>query len=255
MGAQLSWSLPVALAILLVLALAVAWLGRLRLSGDIAIAAGRAILQLVVVSLVLAVVLNHLWLSIAFVVLMFAVAVLTSSRRSGVRTGWWWVAVDIAAGVVPVLAVIFCTRSIPWSGAGLLPMAGIVIGGTMTAHSLALRRAFAALRDEYGQFEAGLSLGLSPAQAVAEVVRRHLPDALHPAIDQTRSVGLVTLPGTFIGVLLGGGSAIQAGSAQLLVLFGQIAAETIAVVVAHRFIGAGLLLPPDLRAAHSHAWR
>jgi putative ABC transport system permease protein len=52
-----------------------------------------------------------------------------------------------------------------------------------------------------------------------------------PALDQTRTVGLVTLPGAFVGVLLGGGDPLQAGAAQLLVLVGLLAAESVAVLV------------------------
>jgi putative ABC transport system permease protein len=55
--------------------------------------------------------------------------------------------------------------------------------------------------------------------------------ALVPALDQTRTVGLVTLPGAFVGVLLGSGNPVQAGAAQLLVLIGLLAAETIAVLI------------------------
>jgi putative ABC transport system permease protein len=52
-----------------------------------------------------------------------------------------------------------------------------------------------------------------------------------PALDQTRTVGLVTLPGAFVGVLLGGGGPVQAGAVQLLVLVGLLAAETVATLV------------------------
>ena len=52
-----------------------------------------------------------------------------------------------------------------------------------------------------------------------------------PALDQTRTVGLVTLPGAFVGVLLGGGGPVQAGVTQLLVLVSLLAIEAVAVVV------------------------
>ena len=117
----------------------------------------------------------------------------------------------------------------------------------MTASSLTGRRVFTAIRDEYGIIEAGLSIGLTRPEAIDEVIRRHLPEALVPGLDQTRTVGLVTLPGAFVGVLLGGGTPVQAGAAQLLVLIGLLSAQTITVVVASRLIRAGLLLPTDLR--------
>jgi putative ABC transport system permease protein len=44
-------------------------------------------------------------------------------------------------------------------------------------------------------------------------------------------VGLVTLPGAFVGVLLGGGTAVQAGAAQVLVLVGILAAQVVATVI------------------------
>ena len=69
-----------------------------------------------------------------------------------------------------------------------------------------------------------------------------------PALDQTRTVGLVTLPGAFVGVLLGGGTAIQAGAVQVLVLTGLLAAETVTVVVAYQLMKASRLLPADLRS-------
>ncbi len=50
-----------------------------------------------------------------------------------------------------------------------------------------------------------------------------------PPLDQIRTVGLVTLPGAFVGALLGGGTPLQAGAAQLLVLVGLLATDVVAV--------------------------
>ena len=138
-------------------------------------------------------------------------------------------------------------RLVQECGAGLVPIAGIIIGGAMTATSLAGRRAFAALRDEHGTYEAALSIGLPRSAAVTEVIERHLPEALVPGMDQTRTVGLVTLPGAFVGVLLGGGSPVQAGAAQIIVLVGLLATQAITVVVVGRLIRSARLLPADLK--------
>jgi ABC-type iron transport system FetAB permease component len=66
--------------------------------------------------------------------------------------------------------------------------------------------------------------------------------ALVPALDQTRTVGLVTLPGAFVGVLLGGGTPLEAGAAQLLVLVGLLAAEVLAVWAVTELIARGAIL-------------
>jgi putative ABC transport system permease protein len=65
-----------------------------------------------------------------------------------------------------------------------------------------------------------------------------------PALDQTRTVGLVTLPGAFVGVMLGGGSAVQAGRVQLLVLIALLAVEAVAAVITVELVAAGLLHRP-----------
>jgi putative ABC transport system permease protein len=239
--------LAVALVVLLALAVTASLLGRLRVERNLGTAAGRAVLQLAVVSLIITAVLSHLVWSAVFALFMLGVAVITSAGRIGARRAWPWVAVAVASGVLPVLVVIFVSGAVPLNGPSLVPMAGIIIGGGMTASSLSGRRAFAALRDEHGLYEAALSIGLERPAAITEVVERHLPEALVPGLDQTRTVGLVTLPGAFVGVLLGGGTPLQAGAAQIVVLIGLLATQTITVVVAHALIRSARLLPPDLR--------
>lgn len=247
MPSQPGIPLAIALVILLALALTASAVGGLRMQRSLGTAAVRAVVQLAGVSLVIAAVLSHLVWSLAFAVFMLVIAVLTSARRVEAIRSWPWTAVAMASGCLPVLGVIFGARAVPWNGASLVPMAGIIIGGTMTAHSLTGRRAFAALREERGTYEAALSIGLPRSAAIGELIDRRLPEALVPGLDQTRTVGLVTLPGAFVGVLLGGGTPVQAGAAQIVVLIGLLAAQTITVVVAGRLIRAGRLLPPDLQ--------
>jgi UDP-glucose/iron transport system permease protein len=62
-----------------------------------------------------------------------------------------------------------------------------------------------------------------------------------PIIDQTRTVGLVTLPGAFVGMLLGGASPVEAGAVQLFVLVALLAVEAIAVVLVTEAVARGLV--------------
>ena len=243
------WPVAYALAALLVLALGAHRLGGYGMDRSVLVAAVRALVQLTLIALVIQAVVDDLRLSAALVVVMFAVAVFTTGRRVGAAHAWGWVALAVGAGLVPVLAVILGSGAVPAEGIALIPIAGIIVGNAMTAHTLAGRRSFAALREEHAQYEACLSLGLLPSQAIGEVIHRRAPEALLPGLDQVRTTGLVTLPGAFIGVMLGGGSPVQAATAQVLVLFGIMAAQTITVVVAERLIAARRLLPTDLRAA------
>lgn len=242
-----SWQLIVALVALVGLAVIASRLGRLGISKSSVISAVRATVQLAAVSLVLRYALQHLWAGAAFTLLMFVVGVITTARRTGVGRAWPWTAVAVASGVLPVLAIIFVSGSAPFNAATLIPMAGIIIGNMMNGHTLAGRRLFPELRENTGTFEAALSLGLPRSEAIRMVTEHCVAEAVIPSVDSTRTVGLVTLPGAFIGVLLGGGSAPQAGAAQLLVLIGILAGQAVTVVVAHRLVCAALLLPPDLK--------
>jgi putative ABC transport system permease protein len=73
------------------------------------------------------------------------------------------------------------------------------------------------------------------------VCRPTAGQALVPALDQTWTVGLVTLPGAFVGVLLGGGSAVHAGATQLLMLIALLAAEAIAAALTLELVARGLM--------------
>jgi putative ABC transport system permease protein len=241
------WPLAVALVLLVLVAVGAATLGGLPVRRDIVTAAVRAALQLAVVSLAIAAVLGSVWLSAAFAVLMFAVATFTSARRVGAAADAGWLALGLAAGVVPVLTLLFVSGAIPLNGPSLVPTAGIVIGGAMTANTLAGRRAFDDLRHGLGSYEAALALGLPRREATLEVICPSSAEALTPVLDQTRTVGLVTLPGAYVGVLLGGGTPLEAGAAQVMVLVGLLAAETITVVVLVQLVALGRIAPASLR--------
>lgn len=242
---------PVALAcLLLLLTTMIAYaVGRLPTPGSTAFAAMRAVLQLGLAAVVIASVIESLLWSIGLLCVMFSIAVVTTTRRIDAPAAWPWATVAILAGLTPALAIILLTGTIPAQGIALIPVVGILAGNTMNAHTLVCRRAFSALREEHDDYEAGLSIGLLRSQAIHEIIHRRTPEALVPGLDQVRTAGVVTLPGAFIGVLLGGGSPAQAAAAQVLVLMGIMAAQSITAVVAERLIAAAHLLPADLRAS------
>lgn len=247
---QLGWPLAVVLAVIAAAAAVVGRLSGLGQSRPVLVAAARATVQLTVVSLVLVAVLDSLWLTAGFVLLMLLVASLTAagritgrpSRSPGAIRRALLLGVPIGAGVVPVLALLLASGVLPLRGIAVLPIAGILIGGAMTATSLAGRRLLDELAARHGEVEAALSLGFTPHDAVIEIARPVASTALVPGMDQTRTVGLVTLPGAFVGVLLGGGSALEAGAVQLLVLVGLLAVQLVSVWITVELVALGRLL-------------
>jgi len=180
---------------------------------------------------------------------MYVVATGTSGRRIGVPAGHvLWVGVAIGAGALPVIALSVGSGVIPLTGPGIVPVAGIVVGGMMTAATLTGRRAFDELVGQFGGYEAAVSLGLAQRDAAFLVLQPSAREALTPGLDQTRTVGLVTLPGAFIGVLLGGGTPTEAAAAQVLVLFALMAGQAITTAVLLQLIGTGRVVRKDLAA-------
>ncbi|MGW7414961.1 ABC transporter permease [Streptomyces sp. NPDC054863] len=240
-------TLGAVLAVLLVLAVTV--LACARLSGDgsrgrgreVAVAGVRAAVQLAVVAFAIGWVARSGWLLCGFLLLMYGVAVRTAGRRLTRNGTWWWAAVPVGASVVPVVVALLLTGLVPPRGIALIPVTGILIGGALTATVLGGRRALDELTARRGEVEAGLALGFSAREARLEVARAAASDALLPGLDQTRTVGLVTLPGAFVGMLLGGASPVMAGAVQLFVLVALLAVQAVAVAGTLELVTRGRL--------------
>jgi putative ABC transport system permease protein len=248
-------TLGVVLAVLLLAAVIVAALARLTHDGGrpharaLLTAGLRAALQLAAVSAVIGWVVGALSSLFGFLALMFAVAVRTAGRRITPNRTWWWAAAPIAAGVLPVLALLLLTGLLPLRGVVLIPVAGILTGGALTATVLAGRRALEELEIRKGEVEAALALGLQAREARLEIARPAAAGALLPGLDQTRTVGLVTLPGAFVGMLLGGASPMQAGAVQLFVLIALMLVQVVAVAAVLELTARGRIHRPGSREA------
>jgi putative ABC transport system permease protein len=192
------------------------------------VAAARATLQLGVVGLVIAAVLQSWWLTMLFVAMMAAVASTTAGRRLARHGRWPLASIPVCVSALPVTAVLLASRLVPTTPIAVVPIVGILVGGAMTATTLAGRRTLDGLRNRRGEVEAALSLGLPDRDARLLIIRDDAALALLPGLDQTRTVGLVTLPGAFVGMLLGGATPLQAAAVQLLVLAALLLVQAVA---------------------------
>jgi putative ABC transport system permease protein len=240
--------LAVGLVLLLGIAVLVSYLAGLRRQRDLVVAAGRAVVQLAVVAAALRGVFAAPITSVLVVAVMFTVASWTAARRlrgggDGGRGVIRAVLLSCAAGSAVVIAIIVAMPTLDRNVRTFVAVSGIVLGGTMTGATLAGRHLNEGLRRRRDEIEAWLSIGASHRQAVREVARAAASEALVPTLDQTRTVGLVTLPGAFIGALLGGASAAGAARFQIVVLVGLLCAQAITVSLLTYLLGAPRTLP------------
>lgn len=218
-------------------------IGRAR---ELALATLRAIVQLTAVGAAIALIFRVPALTILFVAVMALTAGITSGGRLRAIPGARPRAlVAIALPALTAAAILLAVGAFDITARSAIPTAGIMIGGAMAATTLTGRRLVESLQDEGAEIEARLALGDSAREALAPAVRRAVHTGLVPAIDQTRSVGLVTLPGTFVGLLLGGASPSEAAATQLVVLLALLAVELAAGLLLCALVERVVILPGE----------
>jgi putative ABC transport system permease protein len=220
--------------------------GRLGLERDLTIAALRAGVQLAAVGAVLTLVFDHAGLAAAFVAVMLATATFTSGRRlRGVPDAPMRAGAAIAAGAATGLVPLLASGAFNTTPRELIPVAGILIGGAMVATSVTGRRLVEQVTDDIAAIETRLALGVPVREALVGPVRRAATTGLIGILDQTKNVGLVTLPGTFVGLVLGGASPAEAARVQLTVLLALLAVEVMAALTVARLVVAGVTAPGE----------
>ncbi len=243
--------LAIAVVLLALSATGVAYLGRTGHERAVAWASIRAAVQLGLLALVLGVLFQHIWASAGFVAVMALIAAWTSAgrvmNRRPLPVEAATLLLPVGAASVVVVAVLVAVGVLPATGLAVIPSAGIMIGGAMNATSLTGRRAFDELASRRGEVEAAMSLGLSDYQSRMEICQTAASTALVPALDQTRTVGLVTIPGAFVGMVLGGASPADAAVMQLFVLISILAVSSCAMVLTTELVARGRL--PARKAA------
>jgi putative ABC transport system permease protein len=188
----------------------------------------RAGAQLGALSLILTgVVRDPVWVGVGLAV-MFAAAVGTAAFRERESISR---VVPLAGAMVagPLLAglVVFATGALTFEPRYVLAVGGIVIGNTMTIAILTRRILTQSVRDGWHEVEGWLALGATPRQSTAVLARAAIRTALLPSIDQTRTTGIVVLPGAFVGAVFAGASPLEAGRFQLIVLASILAAGVV----------------------------
>lgn len=226
---------------LVLVAVALSRAGRLGAERELAVTALRAVVQLAAVGAIITLVFDHAGLASGFVALMLATATFTAGRRlRGVPRAPLRAGAAIAAGAATGLVPLLVTGAFETTPRELIPVAGILVGGAMAAASLTGHRLLEQIGDDLPGIETRLALGVPVREALAGAVRRAAVTGLVPLLDQTKNVGLVALPGTFVGLVLGGASPAEAARVQLVVLLSLLAVEVVAALAVARLVVAGL---------------
>jgi len=201
------------LAAWLLIAGAAFWAHResLGLSKRMLIASGRGLVQLLALAFVLHWIFDirsHLAQSLLIAAFCILAGHNSASHSDGRGTTW-------AAAAIGLMCA--CLATLPWlavSGAigddtrTLVPLGSMIAANGMNAISIMFER-----------LKSGGDVGIG------------LKTAMIPTIDTLRVVGLVHMPGIFVGMILAGAAPMAAASAQLIVLYMIVASSFTACMV------------------------
>jgi putative ABC transport system permease protein len=218
---QIVWGLG-----LVVAAIALSLWQRLGLEGNLLIATGRAVLQLLVVGYVLAVVFappQSPFLIVFVVAILLIVAAIVTRNRISQKLprllpwvmGSLLVSTALGVGYTQLLIVQPQTWYDPQF---LIPLSAIVLSNGMNGAAIAGERLVNTLTSNQAEIETYLSLGASPQQAIASYRKDAIRAGVLPTLNTMTIVGLATLPIVLSGQLLGGASPIQAVALQIVIL-------------------------------------
>ncbi len=201
---------------------------RLHLHRQIAIAATRMVVQLVMIGYVLKFVfaLNSSLATVVIVMLMVLVAareVAARPDRSLIRGQNYLIGLVSVAGaatLASVFALITAIRPDPWFDPHYaIPLVGIILGSVLNAGSIALDGVLSGVEAAQPSIEARLMLGHSYWAAMAALVRSAIRRGMLPIINQMSAAGIITLPGIMTGQMLAGLDPIEAVKYQILLMF------------------------------------
>ncbi len=220
---DIGWTGLAASTLLLAVAIGVSVVRGLDLHADIVGSGARAAAQLLVVGAALGLVVDPgrpVALALVWVAAMIGFASVTVRRRAPEVPGVFGVALAAQGAVCVVsLGVIFGLGIFPFEARAVVPLAGMMVGNSMTATVVAARRVVGELRDKRLEVEARLALGHPWPAASRPYVREALRTAMIPQIEATRSVGLVFLPGAMTGLILAGVEPAKAVLVQLAIMY------------------------------------
>ncbi|WZL72329.1 iron export ABC transporter permease subunit FetB [Clostridiaceae bacterium 35-E11] len=120
----------------------------------------------------------------------------------------------------------------PWYDARyFIPIAGMLIGNSMTGISLGVSRLVEGMHKQKHLLESALMLGATPKMASKEIVDTAFDAAILPTINSMIGMGIIFLPGMMTGQILSGESPIIAIEYQIAIMLGILGSVTLTVLL------------------------
>lgn len=179
---------------------------------------------------------NNPFINIAWVLVMIVIAGQAALQRTGLPWRVLLVPVSIAflvsamlvsgyfLGVVVQLNPIFDARY-------FIPICGSLLGNMLSSNVIALNTYYSGLKRERQLYYYLLGNGASRHEAQVPFIKSALVKSFNPTIANMAVMGLVALPGTMIGQILGGSSPDVSIKYQIMIMLINFSASCLSVII------------------------
>lgn len=144
------------------------------------------------------------------------------------------IAISMVLGTLTSLIyfLLVVVRISPWYDPRyFIPIAGMIIGNSMTGISLGVNRLVDGMKNQSHLVESALMLGATPKMAAKEIVDNAFDSAILPTINSMVGMGIVFLPGMMTGQILSGTSPVTAIEYQIAIMLGILGSVALTVIL------------------------
>ena len=206
---------------------------------EIIIASIRMTLQLILVGYILVYLFNniHPVSTVLVIAIMEVFAIFNIYKRTKAKLSKAIkriIAFSMLTGTLSSLTyfLLVVIRISPWYDPRyFIPIAGMLIGNSMTGISLGVSRLVDGMNSERHLVESALMLGATPKMAARQIMDRAFDAAILPTINSMVGMGIVFLPGMMTGQILSGISPVTAIEYQIAIMLGIMGSVALTVIL------------------------
>lgn len=231
---DISWlNLGIGIAVLMI-PVAILYFYRTGLVRDTLISAGRMIVQLLLVGFYLEFLfrLDIWWVNVLWMLAMTGVAALTLINRTGLMHRLFLLPNLAALLITMVIIDVFffmlvIQHNSIFEARYLIPISGMILGNAMQNSIISLNQFYSEVRDHPAIYRFSLGNGATLNEALLDYFRKGLEHSLNPSIAKMAVIGLIALPGTMTGQIIGGSNPVTAIKYQILLMLVIFAASAL----------------------------
>lgn len=203
------------------------------------VAAGRMIVQLFLISIYLRYLFewDYPWLNTLWVIIMAVIATHTLGQRTRLRSSVValpaFVSFFVSALVIGFFFLCLVLRlDHPFEARYFIPVMGILMGNMLGVNVLTLSTFYSRIEREQATYYYLLGNGASRLEAWAPFLREAVIKSFTPCVANMAVMGIVALPGTMIGQILGGSSPDVAVKYQMMIVIITMSASMLSLILA-----------------------